>query len=495
MRNFKKLDLFSPKIGLYFDGQKRFFSPIGFIMTTMFLLEIFGFGIYFFVQFLREEQTIFSYSKELKHRNLSGDLSQKVFFYSVRDFTGSPISSRVLEGYPIYWMTDNENGVSEDLVTTECIKEEINFDLIDFDPSKFYCLSRKNGQNITITNNSVENKLTYLTLYFAKCKNTTENGNHCLPEEEIDQTISKGNYYLYLYVQTYSVDNYSKTKPILSNIHLERLPLYHDLIYAYYYNLRRVIYESDEGILVSHKKTHEDFGLDPSSRVMVTYPQGRDFYAENMILGVQITMDNTYVESYKRSYQKIQSVAANIGGIGSIGYFISELMTFLFCRGSIILAINNAASKLNKEEALNFDKFKEVLGVKPKINGYLKPKTKVNLINIKATRLCDLGKTNISQFRIIEVIFYRCWKKNVNCKYLRDCEKCVKRFLDVKNIIHFWKEFDNHKMESFVSQKCAFGSAISNADLLSHYKTTKGLFPSKEISEFSAEKSQQSVNE
>lgn len=474
----KGQDMFSPKIGLYFDGNPRYFSMVGLLMTFAFLGEVLGFGIYFFLQFLSGEQTSLSYSKEAAEREVSGDLSKKALFYSIRDSNGNTVTPKLIESFPTFWKEDETKINIENLTKRYCPENLTGSTLFDFDPSNFTCLSRENNEPFLITRDPSSNFMTYINIFFARCKNTTENENHCYPKEKIDDLLRKGNYYLYIYSETYHVNNHKK-KPIYSQIYSDKVHIPVSRTDYYYYSMREVNYVSEEGLVIQNKKNYIDFGLDLSAKKLMSFPQEKKFYIDDSLLVIQLAMDASYIEKYQRTYQKLQSLAANVGGIGSICYFFSELVTFLFCRGSIILAINDAASGENKSELLKFQKLKESIGLKNKTNNFIKIRKQSSLRTMRPGKLTELGRKTSKNFCLTEILFYRCWKKRVNCVYLRDCEKCVERFLDVRNIIHFWKEFECYKLdysqfETSGSQKQIAG--FSSTDLLQNNRTPKSYF-------------------
>lgn len=469
MEWIRERDFLSPKVCLFFNGQTRFFSSVGLVMTILFFVEVIGFGIYFFVQYLNGEQTSLTYSKDLGKKNITGNLSKKVFFYVLKDQDGQVVSPKILKAVPTYWSVNKEDSTVEHLIEDNCREKNTHFELEGFNQSEYKCIYRPNGEDIILSTYLPESYSRYLNIYFARCNNETdeENENSCYPEEKIDEILSTKNIYLYLYSETYSIDN-DKKNPILTNLFTEHIPVIPDLIYVYYYNMRLITYESDDGILVSQKNTYTDFGIDPSVRNINLFPKTKSFYVDKLVLVTQFSMDTTYTEAYKRSYQKLQSLAANIGGIATIGYFISEIVTILFCRGSVIFAISESATKGNPKFTFNYVSMKDNNLSKFKNNNYLRSKTGCNIISTDLGTSTNAEPKQKKNLKFIEILFYKCWKKRENCIYLRNCEKAVKKYLDIKNIITLWKELESFSLNTFTPQKN--NSNFSTVELLQKTK-------------------------
>ena len=124
MREFLRFyDLLSPKTSLYFKGYNRYFSWIGLTLSLTFILIIISFGIYFFIDFVIGKEIIVNFSKTRQESNLIVDLSEKLFFYQVRDSHGKLADPRLVETFPILLITSEEDTKMINLTQTPC-KEE-----------------------------------------------------------------------------------------------------------------------------------------------------------------------------------------------------------------------------------------------------------------------------------------------------------------------------------------------------------------------------------
>jgi hypothetical protein len=141
----------------------------------------------------------------------------------------------------------------------------------------------------------------------AHCENTTENDNFCHPPEVIDETLKGLNMYFEYYSASYAVDHY--------DMHNPQYRVVNDFFYTYTERFNTIKYISDEGIVFEDMKTHEAFEYDESTFNVVIYNKGISTFIENSFSLIQFNINNRFSDQYQRSYQKLQDVVANIGGL------------------------------------------------------------------------------------------------------------------------------------------------------------------------------------
>ena len=61
--------------------------------------------------------------------------------------------------------------------------------------------------------NQTEYSGSYIILYLRTCTNTTENNNHCYPQEEIENFMKNGSYYFAYLMESIKVDHYNNSNP------------------------------------------------------------------------------------------------------------------------------------------------------------------------------------------------------------------------------------------------------------------------------------------
>lgn len=449
---FKHYDILSPEVHLYFRNSKRYFSYFGLIMSLVFIFCVAGLGIFFFIEFVKGEMMLV-YSKDIRDLTVTGDLSNKIFFYQLRDGLGRVADPRIIQTVPILWKTQTDSNNIEFLDESYCTKEKfsdpkydglLNFNLSEY---KYPHVYQQQKSNLTLSTTNSPNSKIFFNLYISKCNNKTGN-EKCYSEEKINEYLSFSEFYLDLYIETVAIDNYRKN-PMLTSVHSENLQVPWKYTVIYNYNFRKVKYESDSGIFIPKIKCYEDFGLDSFSRTTEVYPNAQQYIVDNTLMLLQFSLDNHYVDRYERSYQKIQSFAANIGGIGSVTYFFVETITLIFSQGHIILSIDKEQAPKEKKRSIqlkfqNRDSSFNSTGM----NNFLKRQNCMTSLQ-NETQLTLNRKT----LTFCEVLCYKFLKKRENCKVLRNYDLGLKKMLDIKNIIN-WARFNEiSKYESFLSSK------------------------------------------
>ena len=201
---FEKFDLLSIEPRLYVQGQSRFQNLFGFVVTLINFSIVLGFGLCFFISFLKGKEINLVYTKRTQSFEPKLDLTNKIFFYQVANYDGALVDPRLILTIPTLWYINNEKSEVEILEESNCSMEknleEDHKNLLNFDISNYKCISRKNKADINLSITKSPFSSTYLNLYITMCKNTTSNGNHCYPKEVIEERLKNLNLYLNFYL-------------------------------------------------------------------------------------------------------------------------------------------------------------------------------------------------------------------------------------------------------------------------------------------------------
>lgn len=459
----QKMDFFSPKVGLYFQESNRYTSPIGFAMTLLFFFEIVGFGLYFIIRFIHGEQMTVISTTDLSRKNISGNMTEKVFGVKIRDSQGESIDPRVVEVVGTYWTTTTNTTDIEYLTSIPCKKskkgEKDNFDE-DVDISEYFCFKREKSDEGLMVDISYPATRKYINIYLKKCQNATEEGGECLSPERIEEVLQSQSYFVHFITETNSIDHTEKY-PFSSSYYTESLPISRDTVYFHSYQLKMDIYETDQGFLFPDIRRYFGYGLDTNNREVDAYSTDQKFLVDDPLVVVQLTMNGITVEKYIRSYQKLQSVFADIGGISSVGYFISEFFTFFFYKGSVILSIVEFSTEEGGGTSSSFKRvfsgFKNnnfiVTSEKKSKNTVTKPS-----MDMTTNKLQNFERRNRRSYYWYEIMCYRCCMNKKNCQYLQEYEKTIKKYLDVKNFICFSRQIELSKLGTYGTQRRAVGT-------------------------------------
>lgn len=450
------LDLLSPKTSLFYKGNKRYFSWVGLLLSFLFMSILLGFALYFFVLFIQGKNISLIFSRDFKEVSVEGDISKKLLIYQIKDSYGKLADPRAVQTFPTLWILTNRDTQVFNLTDKLCTAEELDTEkyasFIDFNVSEYKCIS-KPKRDLLLKTSQIPYYTSYLNIYVSRCVNTTENNNHCLPNEEIDKIIKENNYYLYLETETVSIDNYSN-KPLIAGIFSDQFHISDDYISVYKLYLRKTRYESDEGVLLNSIKVHEDFGIDSYAKSTELLSKDKEIYIRNTLLVLQLSFDVRFIDKYIRSYQKIQSYAANISGIASVGYFFVEMITLILCRGEIIMSIFEPEEKPKPmiKQPMQLKQVKESFSNFLSRNNYLR---EVSSISIRTSEL----RVSRRSPKLFEVVFYQCCKRRRISFCLLRFEEMMKKHLDVNNLINLSKQ--NEKF-MFIAQNSSMNKMFSN---------------------------------
>ena len=330
---FEKFDLLSIEPRLYVQGQSRFQNLFGFVVTLINFSIVLGFGLCFFISFLKGKEINLVYTKRTQSFEPKLDLTNKIFFYQVANYDGALVDPRLILTIPTLWYINNEKSEVEILEESNCSMEknleEDHKNLLNFDISNYKCISRKNKADINLSITKSPFSSTYLNLYITMCKNTTSNGNHCYPKEVIEERLKNLNLYLNFYLESTSIDHYNQKNPISVSFYADQVSISPDFIYAYFYDWRTLYYQSDEGAIFSSIKEIVSFSIDSTIKRNEIYPKGAEFWAENSLSIFQFGIDAGYADQYKRTFPKFQNFLANFCGICNFLVKLSEGVAYI----------------------------------------------------------------------------------------------------------------------------------------------------------------------
>ena len=189
------------------------------------------------------------------------------------------------------------------------------FKLQDLD--NLYCI--KSTEDIFLQGEYGKAAWSYINFEFSRCVNKTENNNMCKSEEEINSRLTGG--YLGMFISDLSIIPNNYEHP--SNIYGKNLftsfssKQYTDA----WLTLKVIEVNTDYGLVINGIKT-EKFIAYNSLVTTSDYREGAIF------LTLNLRMSQTK-EIYDRSYDKLQSVAAELGGIMKFCFVCGEMVVYI----------------------------------------------------------------------------------------------------------------------------------------------------------------------
>jgi hypothetical protein len=365
----KKVDMFGQEIKLRINKQTVSKTFVGGILSNLMFILLF---LMFFFQaqdvfyktnpFISLEQQVLKHAPEL-----------------VLDYYSFPMAASLTGMTNLGIYLPNFFKYSAILFWGNTDADEFNqqhFDLIpckkDFFPNiekeVFYDLALDRAlcvenQNFTLSGSYSDKYMAFLTYKISICVNSTESSN-CAPTEEIMSYLSSTSFFWNVYYQDTNINCQDANYPVSYNI----VNFYQTISTTSYkfseLYIRKQNLESDEGLIFKDSKE--------SSSIAFDYYR---FDSSNLddsktLVEIYILVSNNKL-IYHRSYMKIQSVLANVGGLANILKIVFLIMSYIFSvvkRDEIILNkifdydySEDSGNKVIKTESIviNDEKFKE----------------------------------------------------------------------------------------------------------------------------------------
>ena len=331
MKYLIKLDLLSPEIKLYFNGNTKLQTNVGMIITII-LIGLVSYSTYSFGKDIirKEEPTILIQNKIFQNRPEVA-LTKDIFPISItiQDFTNQVINDPTMLNFRVSnYEIDNFLSVFNvtESKTVPCKKFDFpKLSEDEFNSTGLHRYSCIDNQNLTLKGYWSERYIKYSKIDFILCKNTTENNNHCKPKEEIFKFINDK----VLTANLYVLDTFIDLKDYLTPVKYFVNNIYKGLTTTFtkYFELhvKNIKLSTDDGpifkelneILVS-TIGRKELDINVSSSELFSF----------LLFAVEEETINF------RTYIKVQTIAANLGGIIKvlfiIGYYINEYFSIIY---------------------------------------------------------------------------------------------------------------------------------------------------------------------
>jgi hypothetical protein len=200
-----------------------------------------------------------------------------------------------------------------------------------------YCIAPE--QNVTIQGDFPDDQFNFLQVNFYQCTNTTTVTN-CKPQSVIDKSIRNTyvtiNYGFYLMRPNDFQSPMERIKQeyftTVSNVGFKQINVY----------LKRILFSTDSGIVFEDKQLDTYNQIDRIQELatnVIPNPGERLFN-----IGIRMSYSE---DSVFRSYLKLQTVIANVGGLFKFFSMVFEMAVILLTRNSYYLELINENFRIN----------------------------------------------------------------------------------------------------------------------------------------------------
>jgi hypothetical protein len=198
-------------------------------------------------------------------------------------------------------------------------------------PNNKYDLSLR---GIYVDGNSNNN---FLNIVVNSCNNQTRN-NSC-PSEEILERYLKNVYLIMVYVD-YEIDHYNYENPLKPILRTHTFPINWDIHSRYFFTFKSLIYNTDKGLVFEDKRVDRAYKFESNSQ-NVQIRKGSLLYSST--IGTITISREPILNVYDRSYPKIQTLLAKIGGLVQGVLFISKTLSYLITKNLFLVDLINSS--------------------------------------------------------------------------------------------------------------------------------------------------------
>ena len=355
-----KLDLYSKRIGFYYNNHDKIGSYFGFILTLIYILTSL---ILFFYQMIltiqRKELKVYDttiYSQDMPIINT--DINLLYFSFGLED----PITANRFIDEGIYVPEivyidkvkkneDFETVYEKNLEIEKCKVENFGKNYLNLfnkdELGNSYCLKDFN-YNLTLAGGYKYKRLTYIRIKIYPCVNSTKNNNSCKSQDLIDYYFSSG--YFSIVLKDFGLNPTNYTSPVIPTFQDLYTTIDKRICKNYILNFGLTEIHTDTGII------HENVNIKKYLRftkeiISFNFMEEKDYYSGKNLILVQLRLDDT-IFIQKRSYTKISDIFSKIGGymelMNTIFILISSFINRLNSELKIIHSIFNFNTKENK---------------------------------------------------------------------------------------------------------------------------------------------------
>lgn len=332
---YANYDIFSKKIGFYFNSQEKIGTIFGLFLTIIYILiSIILFILYMDFTIRRKNMKVYDfveYSEDIPIAEINP--SSIYFAFGVED---PKTSNRFIDEtiyYPkiLFINRTKVNGQFETINKIEleyevCRREHFEdgykniYSKGEFNNS--YCLK---NYNVTLLGGYKFDKMSYLRIKIFPCVNNTNNSYHCKPQELIDKYLKGGYFSMFSKDIGLNPENFSYPvrntyqdlyTTIDKNIHRD---------YIIYYGITKV--KTDTGLFFEDLKTNQY--LQFRKEVQTFYFRDEaEYYSGEEICAVDFRIDEL-IYNQKRTYTKMPESLSLIGGYMQLTYTIFTLLSMV----------------------------------------------------------------------------------------------------------------------------------------------------------------------
>ena len=358
--DYTDFDMYSKKIGFFFNDKEKVSSLFGFLLTMLYL---FVSVILFFYQLIlaiqRKNLKVYDttiYSKDMPIIDV--DINQLYFAFGL-EYPNT--ANRYVDEsiYTVELTFLDKRKIEDEFVTVN--ERKLDFEKCDVNNfgkdyqnlfvkdelNNSYCLKDFN-YTLTLAGSYKFDRITYIRIFVFPCVNSTKNNYSCKPQEVIDSYFNSGYFSIVLKDFGLNPSNYSSPRiPTLQDLYTT---IDKRISKNYILNFGLTEIHTDKGLLneninkekyLQFRKVLESF----------SFREEKDYLAGKSLILVQLRLEDT-IFVQKRTYTKVSEILSVIGGymqfMNTVFLLISSFVNKIYSEFKIINGIFNFNLKENK---------------------------------------------------------------------------------------------------------------------------------------------------
>ena len=354
---FADYNIYSRRIGLYFNNKEKISTCFGLILTSIYILSSISLFIFYMVNIVRREQ-INVYDTKVYSQDIPiFEVNQNIIYFAfgLEDKSANRFVDETIYFPKILYF--NRTKVNGDFQNTE--RRELEYEICNVDNfgeeyknlfikdelNNSYCLK---NYNLTLTGGNKYDRMSYFRIKLYPCLNNSENNNHCKPQEIIDQYLKGG--YFSIIIKDFGLNPTNYSFPILPKLQYLFTTIDKQIFrdFILYYGINEI--QTDVGLLYEDVKIKKylQFRKEISS---FYFRYESEYYDGKAMISIAIRLDDL-INIQKRKYTKLPEVFSKIGGciqfLYTIFTLISEIPNKLIQQIKIINEIFNFNLKQRK---------------------------------------------------------------------------------------------------------------------------------------------------
>ena len=353
-------DLIGPSPQLFIFNNNRYKTLFSFIISLIIILFSVFFTIFSLVQYFKFESPIISYTKGNEKSTKREFLLKDTFLmFQLIDSTSVNHINESVAYFESSYTTIYDNGKFENgpLKVEKCeLGKNIDLKFKDFIVGKsnferpiedFYCFSQNNGNLSLFYYPDVGYNIISLQVVF-------KDNSYYIPEKIQSLIVS----------QNSLIDHNNKSNPLSNSYEYHNTQSFSSSQYtSVNYNFQFIKYESDEGFL--YKKDKNYFGISFSD--MTSFNSYKENYniekqlkehSKINIGSIEFSLNKSNYDNYKRTYQRLQSLLAEIMSVISLLFEIGRQITAIFCEKSMSKDIIETLISRDKKHLLRVQSYR-----------------------------------------------------------------------------------------------------------------------------------------